>query len=58
MLLTSDILDEKDKRIRDKNTDMEFPLNDKEYAVLKYCASAKSFDEVLVRALYLHSLLV
>ena len=30
MLLTSDILDEKDKRIRAKNTDMEFPLSDKD----------------------------
>lgn len=39
-------------------SNIPFPLNDKEYAVLKYCASAKSFDEVLVRALYLHSLLI
>ena len=30
MLLTSDILDEKDKRLRAKNVDVEFPLNDKE----------------------------
>lgn len=39
-------------------SNIPFSLNDKEYAVLKYCASAKSFDEVLVRALYLHSLLI
>lgn len=39
-------------------SNIPFPLNDKEYAVLKYCASAKSFDEVLVRAIYLHSLLI
>ncbi len=30
MLLTSDILDEKDKKLRAKNVDVEFPLNDKE----------------------------
>ena len=39
-------------------SNIPFPLNDKEYAVLKYCASAKTFDEVLVRAIYLHSLLI
>ena len=30
MLKTSDILDEKDKRIRAKNTDVEFPLKKEE----------------------------
>ena len=30
MLLTSDILDEKDERLRMKNVDMEFPISDKE----------------------------
>ncbi len=30
MLLTSDILDEKDKKLRAKNVDVEFPLDDKE----------------------------
>lgn len=30
MLLTSDILDEKDKRLRNKNVDVTFPMSDKE----------------------------
>lgn len=30
MLLTSDILDEKDKRVRNKNVDVTFPMSDKE----------------------------
>ena len=30
MLKTSDILDEKDKRIRAKNVDVEFPMNKNE----------------------------
>lgn len=34
MLRTSDILDEKDPILRTKNTDMEFPLSDKEKKII------------------------
>jgi peptide deformylase len=35
MLLTKDILDEKDKHLRAKNVDMKFPISDKEKKLIK-----------------------
>jgi peptide deformylase len=35
MLLTKDILDEKDKRLRKKNVDMQFPISDEEKKLIE-----------------------
>ena len=46
MLLTSDILDEKDKRIRAKNTDMEFPLSDKDKKLIHDMLEHLHFSQI------------
>ena len=37
---------------------INFPLTDKEYAVLKYMKTAKNFDDVVIRAVYLYNEMV
>ena len=50
MLLTSDILDEKDKRIRAKNTDMEFPLSDKDKKLIHDMLEHLHFSQIEEKA--------
>ena len=50
MLLTSDILDEKDKRIRAKNTDMEFPLSEKEKKLIDDMLEHLHFSQIEEKA--------
>ncbi len=50
MLKTSDILDEKDKRIRAKNTDVEFPLKEKEKKLIHDMLEHLYFSQIEEKA--------
>lgn len=50
MLLTSDILDEKDKRLRAKNTDMEFPITEKEKKLIHDMIEHLHFSQIEEKA--------
>ena len=50
MLKTSDILDEKDKRIRAKNTDVEFPLKEEEKKLIHDMLEHLYFSQIEEKA--------